>query len=165
MPFVLPNIAEASNLNIPTTSVSMMLFWGDLIMLLLIEIRGLTYQDYLELHPAGTLGLMGQKASDVMINIEKIPEVSPEANYYHLTKSLFQAASNLLMVAPDGIISRLQLLEATEEALAHTIMKKPLIINKDQYLRDILPLLQVDKILFVADQQKIIGLLNYDILS
>jgi arabinose-5-phosphate isomerase len=163
--FVLPKISEASYLKIPTTSSSMMLFWGDLITLLLIEARQTNHDDYLQLHPAGTIGLMRKKVLDVMIGINDLPQVAQDADYHNLIRVFFISDRPLLVVENTGLIFKADLLQANENIIANDIMKIPLQVDQNQYLGDIMNLLMTERVLFVIAANKVIGIINYDFFN
>lgn len=73
--FVLPDIAEATEISAPTTSTTMMLVWGDVLALSLLELRGFSKDDFKRLHPGGKLGKQLLKVADVMRKDGDLPMI------------------------------------------------------------------------------------------
>jgi arabinose-5-phosphate isomerase len=165
LPFLLPKIAEVSTLQIPIISTSMMLFWGDYLMLLLVENKNLTRDQYSQYHPAGSLGLLAKKVEDLAIPYEKIPWVDKTSSLFDLLQSVAKTGTTGLLVKEGGIIYKKDLLEATPETSIIQLIKEPLKIEKDSSIADILDLLLVNKILLVVDKTKIVGLLDYAVFN
>jgi arabinose-5-phosphate isomerase len=78
---------EACPLNLaPTTSTTVALAIGDAIAMTLMEVRGLTAEDFAANHPAGRLGKrLTMKVSDLM---HESPNVAPEAGWIEVVKAI-----------------------------------------------------------------------------
>jgi arabinose-5-phosphate isomerase len=75
---LLPKYKEASSINAPTTSCSMMLALGDALIVATHEFKGLTHELYKAFHPGGKIGANLKPISSLMHKGDKIPVVSPE---------------------------------------------------------------------------------------
>lgn len=69
----IPVVKEASVIDAPTSSTTMMLALGDAIMVSLCELRGFTKDDFKIYHPGGKLGSQMLKISDLMHKLDKTP--------------------------------------------------------------------------------------------
>jgi arabinose-5-phosphate isomerase len=76
IPVVLPAVPEASDINAPTTSTSMMLAYGDALAMAVLERRGFTAEDFSLLHPGGKLGKALIRVRELMHTGETLPIVS-----------------------------------------------------------------------------------------
>ncbi len=76
--FVLPETPEAAAINVPTTSTTMMLAWGDALAVALMERRGFGSEDFNTFHPGGKLGSQLAKVEKFMKTGADLPVVSPE---------------------------------------------------------------------------------------
>jgi arabinose-5-phosphate isomerase len=70
---VLPDIPEASPVNAPTTSTTMMLALGDALAVAVLERRGFTPEDFHALHPGGKLGKAFICVRDLMHSGPAVP--------------------------------------------------------------------------------------------
>ena len=73
--FILPEIAEVTPVNAPTTSSTMMLVWGDALAVALMERRGFDKTAYGVLHPGGKIGSRLKKVDALMTSKEDMPLV------------------------------------------------------------------------------------------
>lgn len=80
MSIVLPMTPEASNLDIPTTSSTMMLVFGDVLTIALKEVSSLTQDQYITYHPGGKIGMKGMQVKDVMITKDRLPIIHYKAS-------------------------------------------------------------------------------------
>lgn len=75
----LPEAPEAcAETRAPTTSSAMMLALGDALAVALLEARGFNASDFRNFHPAGALGGMLARVSDLMHTGEALPLVGPD---------------------------------------------------------------------------------------
>ena len=72
---VLPEIPEASPVNAPTTSTTMMMALGDAIAVALMHRKGFTNEDFSVFHPGGKLGKAFIRVSDLMHTGSEVPLV------------------------------------------------------------------------------------------
>lgn len=72
---VLPDIPEASPVNAPTTSTTMMMALGDALAVAVLESRGFTLEDFNIFHPGGKLGKAFIRVENLMHSREDTPIV------------------------------------------------------------------------------------------
>lgn len=77
--FILPDSPEASHVNAPTTSTTMMLVLGDAMAIALLERKGFSKEDFHLFHPGGKLGASFTKVIDIMHRGETLPLISENA--------------------------------------------------------------------------------------
>lgn len=90
---VLPAIAEANNVNAPTTSTTMMLALGDALAVSLIDAKQFGSEHFGIFHPGGKLGSNFLKVSELMRKNDQVPLVK-ETN--KMPKILFEMTSKHL---------------------------------------------------------------------
>lgn len=71
----IPHAEEASSVNAPTTSSTMMLVLGDALTVAVHSMKGFTKDDYAIFHPGGKLGASLLKVSDLMHKNDQVPQV------------------------------------------------------------------------------------------
>ena len=75
---LIPKAKEACSIGMaPTTSTTMMLALGDALAVTLLEMMGLTKEDFSQFHPGGKLGQKLKKVEDLMLPVGELPCVSP----------------------------------------------------------------------------------------
>lgn len=70
---ILPEIEEASKVNAPTTSTTMMLAFGDALAVTLSELRGFNQENFSIYHPGGKLGTQYLKVAEIMRALKNLP--------------------------------------------------------------------------------------------
>lgn len=112
---VLPAIAEANNVNAPTTSTTMMLAIGDALAVSLIDARGFNSDKFGVYHPGGKLGSNFLKVADLMrvgnavpiVNLEtRMPDVLIEMTSKHLGCTAVLDGNKLVGIITDGDLRR-----------------------------------------------------------
>ncbi len=93
VPIALPNIAEANNVNAPTTSTTMMIALGDAISVALMEAKSFSNEEYGIFHPGGKLGSQFVKVKGLMRQIKDVPLINENKL---LPKILFEMTSKHL---------------------------------------------------------------------
>ncbi|MGG6269254.1 KpsF/GutQ family sugar-phosphate isomerase [Leptolyngbya sp. AN03gr2] len=83
---------EACPLNLaPTTSTTVALAIGDAIAMTLMQMRGLTQEEFALNHPAGRLGKrLTLRVADVMHSADSYPKLSPEAPWLEIVSAIGQ---------------------------------------------------------------------------
>lgn len=76
---LLPDVNEASDIDIPTTSATMMMVFGDALAIAMKEIINFTRVDYKKYHPHGNIGAKLTYISEIMHSKEALPVVFVEA--------------------------------------------------------------------------------------
>ncbi|MBT4989058.1 MAG: KpsF/GutQ family sugar-phosphate isomerase [Rickettsiales bacterium] len=77
---ILPEIPEASDVNAPTTSTTMMLAYGDAISIVLAKSKGFSKDDFSVFHPGGKIGSSFIKSVDIMRHHDDMPIVNLDDN-------------------------------------------------------------------------------------
>lgn len=75
---ILPNVPEASHLNMPTTSSIMALAFGDAIAMVVKHRIGFSAEKYRMYHPSGRIGSRLLKIDDIMHRNEEVPLILQE---------------------------------------------------------------------------------------
>jgi arabinose-5-phosphate isomerase len=99
--FVLPATPEASPVNAPTTSTTMMLVWGDALAMASLNKRGFKPEDFKVFHPGGKLGSQLLRVDQLMKTGDDLPVVSVSAV---MSDALFEISAKSLgcAVVVDG---------------------------------------------------------------
>jgi len=176
--FILPEIPEASPINAPTTSTTMMLAWGDAISVALFEKKGFNSEDFSIYHPGGKLGAAFIRIKELMKKNEQLPIVTPdilmsETIIIMTSKSLGCAAVIDPNGKPIGIVTDGDLRRHMGEKLLNTktadiMHENPLTVSKEMLAAEALAIMNEKKItsLFAVDDNgKLIGIIHiHDIL-
>lgn len=170
---VLPKAEEACFIGLaPTTSTTMMMAYGDVLAVVLMQRKGFTAEDFKLRHPGGTLGQRLLKVSEIMHQGDDLPlaqggelmkEILPEMTRKSLgCVGIINDKGKLKGIITDGDLRRhmandMLNLTASEvmTAGAHTIRPNALASEALHIMND-------KKItsLFVANEHKIIGLVH-----
>ena len=154
---ILPDVKEACPWNIaPTTSTTMQLALGDALAITVMEMRGVTRKDLLNLHPGGMIGLAMTQVQEIMATDPgRLPLVSHQAAMPEtlsvMTSGCFglagvlDASGALIGVITDGDLRRH--LGVLETALAREVMTSaPKVISAAMLAQEALILLNDNKI-------------------
>ena len=174
---ILPNIQEVTDVNVPTTSTTMMLALGDAIAIALLERRGFTKDAFGVLHPGGKLGAAFMKVSDMMHKGSELPLV-PENMHMaevliEITAKRFGCAGvvaqdgNLAGIITDGDLRRHMSPGITKMQARDIMTKNPKTIAPGELASKALAIMQDKAItsLFITDGAKPVGILHiHDIL-
>jgi arabinose-5-phosphate isomerase len=169
---LLPNADEACPVGLaPTTSSTMTMSLGDALAVVLMQKRGFTLPNFLELHPGGKIGLMRTPVTDFMAKAEALPLVRFEdkmddviieiaAKSYGIA-GVLDDDGNLIGTISDGDLRRNihGLMNAKAGDVMHAI---PVTVGTNAQLKDVKSLMSEKKIscVFVCDQQKPVGLIH-----
>ncbi len=85
---ILPEIEEASKVNAPTTSTTMMLAFGDALAVTLAEIKGFNQDNFSIFHPGGKLGTQYLKVKEIMRDHNNLPYCLPTENNQIVIKKI-----------------------------------------------------------------------------
>lgn len=172
---------EACPLNLaPTTSTTVALAIGDALAMTLVQIRGITPEDFALNHPAGRLGKrLTVKVKDLMQNQRDNPTLTVEASWLEVIAAITRGGAGavnivdsqgaLLGLITDGDLRRwVQITKTTElETLnAGTIMTaNPVTVSSDMLAYDALQLMenrssQISVLPVVDSQHCCMGLLR-----
>lgn len=101
---VLPEIPEASPVNAPTTSTTMMLAWGDALAVALLESRGFGKEDFQVFHPGGKLGSQFKKVSDLMHAGDSLPTVAQDTSMSEVLITMTKKSLGCAIVTEGGSV-------------------------------------------------------------
>ena len=170
---ILPSAEEACVIGLaPTTSTTMMMAFGDVLAVVLMERQGITIEDFKLRHPGGQLGQRLLKVSDIMHTGEALPiasgsdpmtEVLPEMTLKSLgCIGILSKEEKLSGIITDGDLRRhmgggILNLTASEVMTPEAITIKP-----NALASEALQIMNEAKIpsLFVAEEDKVVGLLH-----
>lgn len=149
---------EACPLNLaPTTSTLVAQAIGDALAATLMEVKGITSQDFASNHPAGRLGKrLTLRVSDLMHGGRDNPIVSPDASWTMIARAISRGGLGAVNVIDDasrlaGIITDGDLRRALEKVkpvdleklMAHEIMtKSPVVVSPEMLAYDALQLME-----------------------
>ncbi len=138
---ILPEIAEASKVNAPTTSTTMMLAFGDALAVTLAEIRGFNQDSFSIFHPGGKLGTQYLKVKEVMRDLNNLPYCLPtENNQIVINKitdyglgavAVVNKENKLIGVITDGDIRRNIANNILAKTAADIMTSNPKVIGED----------------------------------
>lgn len=163
---ILPDTAEANQVNAPTTSTTMMLALGDAIAVSLLEARNFTNENFATFHPGGKLGSKFTKASDLMRTNQDLPLVNIQTKMSDVIIEISKKClgctgvidknSNLVGIITDGDLRR-HILDDLLKTRAEDIMtKSPITINSKSLAVEAVAIMNEKSItsLFVLDDKK-----------
>lgn len=173
IPLVLPNIAEANQVNAPTTSTTMMLALGDAIAVSLIDARNFNSQNFGTFHPGGKLGSNFTKVKDLMRSGPEIPLVNsaakmPEILLEMTSKHLGCAAviddnKNLLGIITDGDLRRHISQNFLEQSAQNIMTTNPTTTNHQTLAAEAIAIMNkksITSLMVLDDNSKIVGILH-----
>ncbi len=174
---ILPDAEEASDVDAPTTSTTMMLVLGDAIAVSLMKRKGFTKNDFGILHPGGKLGASFTKVVNIMHKDNELPIVSDNTQ---MDKALFEITSKkfgctavinaqelFVGIITDGDIRRHMDNNFLNKTAAEIMTKNPVTIEGDQLTSEALALMQKKAItnLFILKNNKPVGIIHiHDLL-
>ena len=175
---ILPDAPEASTVNAPTTSTTMMLALGDALAVALLERKGFTPEDFSVLHPGGKLGAAFIKIKDVMHTGSEVPLASQHARMSEVilemtTKrfgcvALVNEKQELAGIITDGDLRRHMSDHITSLTAADVMTVNPITISDHQLASEALAIMQQKTItnLFILKDKKPVGILHiHDLLK
>ena len=169
---VLPEIPEASPVNAPTTSTTMMLALGDALAVALLERRGFTREDFSTYHPGGKLGAAFIRVENLMHDGDELPLVAAGAGMREallvMTAKRFGCAGvvaengKLLGIITDGDLRRHMSATLLEQKAEAVMTKNPLVIAPQALAAEGLALMNARSItsLFVAEGGAPVGIVH-----
>jgi arabinose-5-phosphate isomerase len=164
----------------PTASTTVALAIGDALALTVMQIKGLTLEDFALNHPAGRLGKrLSLKVSDLMNSAERNPIVSPATSWLEVVSSITRGGLGAVNVVTDGgvlagIITDGDLRRAIQKSnpaelrnlRAEAFMtRNPVTVNSDELAYSALQLMenrpsQISVLPVVDAEQRCVGLLR-----
>ncbi|MBN8532043.1 MAG: KpsF/GutQ family sugar-phosphate isomerase [Alphaproteobacteria bacterium] len=174
---ILPEIPEASPVNAPTTSTTMMMALGDALAMALLARRGFGPEEFGVLHPGGKLGKAFVHVRDLMHRGADLPVVRPAQLMKDvllvITAKRFGCAAvvddqnRCLGVITDGDLRRHMADDILNRPASEVMTKNPVTIQPNILAAEALGIMNEKAItaLFVLEDGKAVGILHiHDIL-
>ncbi len=169
---VLPEIPEASPVNAPTTSTTMMLALGDALAVALLERKGFTREDFSTFHPGGKLGKALIRVRDIMHDGDELPLIAIDASMQEailaMTAKRFgcvgvvDGQGALVGVVTDGDLRRHMKPDLLAARASDVMTKSPLFIRPAALAAEALGIMNQRSItsLFVVEESVPVGILH-----
>ena len=163
---VLPAIAEANNINAPTTSTTMMLALGDALAVSLIDARGFNLEKFGALHPGGKLGSAFLKVRDLMRpqkdvplveENQKMPEILLQMTSKHLgCTGVVDCFGQIIGIITDGDLRRHIDQDFLNQTAGQIMTKNPITADGEDLAIEAIAIMNKKLItsLLVLDKQK-----------
>lgn len=174
---ILPEVPEATHVNAPTTSTTMMLVLGDALAVALLERHGFDAEQFSRFHPGGKLGAAFLKVSDLMHKGKALPLVSESAPMSEVIvettkKSLGCAVvvdknEQVIGIITDGDLRRHIQDDIASLTAVDVMTKSPLTITPQMLASEALAVMEKKSItsLIVTKDAKALGVIHiHDIL-
>ncbi len=146
-----PSDCEVSHIKVPTTSTTLMSIIGDALAVSIVEATKITYDEYKDYHPGGSIGSSLCKVKNVMRKGSAIPFVSQnmlmsEALLIMTNKALgclvaIDKSNKLVGVVTDGDLRRHIFEDLINLRVSKIMTQKPLLISKDAFVGDALEMM------------------------
>ena len=172
LPIVLPNSKEASEIDIPSTSIIMMISFWDAIAIVLQRLKNFSQEDFKNLHPGGKIGAKLLKVSKLMHKDKLIPTVSVNTVgmdvIIEMTQKGFGCTAvldedgKLVGIITDGDLRRNINVDFKKVVASEIMSKKPITLEKDAFASKALYIMNEKEItqIFVAKNNEPIGILH-----
>jgi len=169
---VLPEVPEASNVNAPTTSTTMMLAYGDAVSVAVAESKGFTKEDFSVFHPGGKLGSQFVKTDKIMRKDKDLPlcESSDKMSDVLIKMSegsigcvgVVDSSDVLVGIITDGDLRRHMADGLLDQRADEVMSKNPKTISSTSLALEAVNIMNEKKItsIFVLDQQKPVGVVH-----
>ena len=173
---------EACPMNLaPTSSTTATLALGDALAMVLLDLRGLTPEDYAAFHPKGALGWRALfRVADLMHTREAVPSVGQDAPMADVLREMTEkrlgvttvvdAAGRLVGIFTDGDLRRVHLKDTPISSLKarECMTRSPKLIGQDELAAKALQVMEsfaITSLLIVDDAHRPIGIIHlHDIL-
>lgn len=172
VPLVLPKSPEATEIDAPTTSTTMMLALGDAIAVSLIDAKGFTASGFGTFHPGGKLGSNFIHVEQLMRKENQIPlvdqntkmsQVLLEMTSKHLgCTGVVDENNNLTGIITDGDLRRHITNNFLDMAAKEIMTKNPLTIHAQMLAVEAIAIMNKKAItsLFVVKNKQVVGILH-----
>lgn len=178
-PLLLPTSQEASPLNAPTTSTTMMMALGDALAIALHSWRKFTHHDFKVYHPGGNIGAKLLALNDIMHKNSELPLISSLHTAFEamleITSKRFgcvgviDEAGKLMGIVTDGDLRRHIDIDMHKAKVLDIMTDNPVTAHSALFASEALNIMQTKKItqLFVIDEQSSpIGIVHiHDLLN
>ena len=180
---VTPNVKESGFGIVPTSSTTAQLCLGDALAITSMHYKKFSKLDFKKFHPSGSLGKKLTTVEDLMINVDKIPFVSPNIFLRNAIKLITKKNLGLLVIrdtkgltkgiCTDGDVKRaLNKYPNIENIKVSKIMtKKPIFIDKNELAAKAIAVMNQKKITHLlvknkGKKNKTVGLIHiHDLLK
>lgn len=174
--FIYGKVDEARPIGIiPTSSTIVQLAICDAIALSVLKIKGMTIEDFVQVHPGGTIGRNYSKVYEIMRKGEELVEVEPMTKIGEALRKMTKVragavcivdeTNKLIGIFTDGDFRRNSLINPhILEVTINTYMtKNPKTIHKDAYVYEAINIMKnykIDELPVVSNDNKLVGLLD-----
>lgn len=175
--FLLPNTKEASEIDAPTTSTTMMMALGDALAVALHVMKGFSKDDFKVFHPGGNIGAKLLKVADLMHSSETVPLVNENetclAAIVEMTRKrlgcvgVVDGSGVLIGIFTDGDLRRHVDSDFKAHKISELMTHNPMTISPNLFASEALRIMNKKAItvLFVAEDSKPKGIVHmHDIL-
>lgn len=173
---------EACPLNLaPTSSTTVMLAMGDALAMVVLEAKGLSSDEFSKYHPGGTLGrALLTQVTEIMRNRDRITAVAPQERIGNILRKMTEKrngaaviedeSQQLLGIFTHGDLARLfnDKPDLANQPVEHYMTRKPVAIRESSFAVEALALLrdhQIDEIVVVDDERRVVGMIDAQDLS
>lgn len=187
---LIPNVPEASDIDIPTTSSIMMMAFGDALTIAIQKSINFTKEDYKKYHPKGKIGMKLYKASELMHVGNDIPIINKSAKAFdaiiemnikrlgcvvvvgdiqtngandnNYVKKMAHGTKQILGIITDGDLRRHISLDIRKYTAFDLMTKNPITVKKDMFISDVIVIMRNSKItqLIIEEDKKPIGIIH-----
>lgn len=169
---LLPDVAEASPVNAPTTSTTMSLALGDAIAVSLLTRKGFSKEDFATFHPGGKLGKELVRTRDLMHSGDELPLTQATAPMQEVLLTItakhfgcagvVDASGNLMGIVTDGDLRRHMEHGILGKTAADVMTHSPITIAPTTLATAALAIMNEKSItsLFVVEASKPTGILH-----
>lgn len=174
----LPKAPEASEINAPTTSTTMMLALGDAMAVTLYTRRGFTESDFQTFHPGGSIGAQLLKVSDLMHTDSRVPLINKNSStidgILEMAKKrlgcvgVIDENNALIGIFTSGDLARSVDKDFKNSSIFDMMKHSPIVIEKSMLASEALGLMNKCQItvLFVVENNQAVGIIHmHDILK
>ena len=166
---VLPEVAEASDINAPTTSTTMMLAFGDAVAVVLAQVKGFSKKDFGVFHPGGKLGNEFLKVAKIMRSKDELPLVKSNDLMSDVILEISQKSMGcaavidsehkLVGIITDGDLRRHMDSDLLNQTALDVMKHDPKTISEDALAVEVVNLMTEYKIttIFVTKNQQVVG--------
>jgi len=170
---ILPEVSEASSINAPTTSTTMMLAFGDALAVTIAEVKGFSKDDFGVFHPGGKLGSQCIKIKDIMRDINVTPICKADDKIDVVISKISESKiglvaicdenKNILGVITDGDLRRYFAKRDLSGSAVNIMTSNPKFIHFDKLALEAVNIMnknEITAIFIVDDRNKLVGVLH-----
>lgn len=169
---VLPNTREASDINIPSTSVIMMMAFWDAISITIQKIKNFSKSDFQKLHPGGKIGVEPLTVSELMHKNPNVPLISTKSSIMQviieITKKRFGCSGvinnqgELIGIVTDSHISKCITLDLKTMIVDDIMTVHPITIQRHISIAHALVIMTTKNVsqIFIVKNKRPIGIIH-----